>query len=107
MGDSSDDKLNRLLKGAYPLQEVSPDFTLRLWRRLIQPGRPVWALPVPALGLAAVAGIMTGIWTWGFGFPQRQEIDQVRRLERLDLFGNAPFDSIAGNYLRLTSGGQD
>lgn len=104
----SEDKVDRLLKQAYPTQEVSPDFTLRLWRRLMkQPVRPPWMLPAPVYAMAAAIGIVAGIGTW-VGFPQSQADFTLRttlaRQDRWDLFGNAPFDSVAGSVLGATEG---
>lgn len=106
MGDLSDDKLDRLLKEAFPAAEVSPDFTLRLWHKLMKgSGRPPWMPPVPAAALAAVVGLLAGVWTWGTLAPQdRAMAASLRQVERLDLFGNAPFDSVAGSYLELKKG---
>ena len=98
--DKRDQKLDRLLGEAFPEVGVSRDFTLQMWRRLIQP-RPMWKLPVPVAAAAAVLGIVTGMWTWtgfGQGWP-------VLPRERIDLFGNAPVDSVAGNYLRFSDNG--
>ena len=104
MGNRSDEKLRRLLKEAYPKAEVSPDFTFQLWKRLMnEPIQAFWVLPVPALGLAAALGIVVGLWTWqttGVS-TQQQWPSQIRQVTRLDLFGNAPFDSVAGSYLTL------
>ncbi len=90
---SDDDKLDRLLRRAFPSVEVSPDFTLRLWRGLMKTARPPWMLPAPVLGLAAAVGMLAGVWTWSQLLPGN--------LDRLDLFGNAPFDSVAGTYLSM------
>ncbi len=102
MSSGPDEKLDWLLREAFPAVEVSPDFTLRLWRRLMNsPVRPPWMPPVPVLELAAVVGVLAGIWTSAallhpaFGFSQAT---------RLDLYGNAPVDTIAGSYLNLTKG---
>ena len=108
MRDQSDDKLDRLLRGAFPTVEVSPDFTLRLWHRLMKTGRPTWMLPVPVLGLAAAVGVVTGVWTWNQVLPSgtdRTLLTNLRQVDRLDLFGNAPVDSVAGNVLRLMEEG--
>ena len=92
MSPMSDDELNRLLKQAYPAVEVSPDFTLRLWRKLMKGTPPWWRVPVPALALAAVLGIVTGLMS-------ASARTTPSSLERLDLFGNAPHDSVAGSVL--------
>ncbi len=98
MEKPSDEKLDRLLRQAYPAAEVSPDFTLRLWRKLMKGSpRPPWMLPVPIAGLAVAVGFLAGVWTWSHGFP-------VMQADRLDLFGNAPPASIAGSYLNLVKG---
>ncbi len=106
MNRKLDEKLDRLLKEAYPKAEVSPDFTFQLWKRLMnEPIQAPWILPVPALELAAVLGIVVGLWTWqatGFSTQQLGWPSQIRQVTRLDLFGNAPFDSLAGSYLTLT-----
>jgi len=109
MNDSQDKRLRRLLKEAYPSVEVSPDFTLQLWKRLMkQPGLPPWMLPAPAYAMAAVVGVVMGIWAWtqgaGSPFPDRSRASALAQVERWDLFGNAPFDSVAGSYLRVRSG---
>lgn len=97
MDRSPDEKLDRLLKEAYPALEVSTDFTLKLWRRLMkQPHLPPWMLPVPVLGLAAAVGVVAGIFHW----VQRDTL-ALNQVARLDQFGNAPFDTIAGSYLQL------
>lgn len=98
--------LDRLLKGAYSRVEVSPDFTLRLWKRLMdQPERSSrLLLPVPVIGLAAAAGVMLGLWNWSaFLQPEAAggRFTVLRGPVRMDLFGNAPVDSLAGSYLRL------
>ncbi len=97
--------LDRLLKSAYPSVEVSSDFTFRLWRKLLdQPARFPWIIPIPVVGLAAAAGVMLGLWNWSAflqpGMGTRME-SVLRQPVRLDLFGNAPLDSLAGSYLRL------
>ena len=105
MNRKSDEKLDRLLKEAYPKAEVSTDFTFQLWKRLMnEPVQAPWVLPVPALGLAAALGIVVGLWTWqatGISTQQQQWPSQIRQVTRLDLFGNAPLDSVAGSYLTL------
>ena len=98
MDASSHDPLDRLLKEAYPAMEVSPDFTLRLWRKLT--GRPpasLWKVPVPALGLAAALGVAAGLWT-SF-VPSAADASL-----QWDLFGNAPHESMAGSVLDLMKG---
>ncbi len=95
MDRTPDEKLDRLLKEAYPSLEVSPDFTLKLWRRLMkEPARPPWMLPAPVLGLAAAVGMVAGLVGW----MGRETPSSVR----WDIFGNAPFDTVAGAYLQLT-----
>ncbi len=98
-----EDKLNRLIKEAFPAVEVSPDFTLKLWRGLMKsPSRPPWLLPAPLFAAAAAVGILVGPGNWSqlapSGFPESRRLVQVARL---DLFGNAPVDSLAGSYLNL------
>ena len=101
MSEKSEDRLNRLLKEAYPAVEVSPDFTLRLWRRLMERPLPsFWRVPVPVLSLATALGMVAGLWTWG-NLPETQATFQVARW---DLFGNAPVDSLAGSFLNLMKG---
>lgn len=99
MASPSDEKLDRLLKEAYPALQVSPDFTLRLWRRLMKsPARPPWMLPVPVAGVAAVIGICAGLISWAQLFSTQAALASP---VRFDLFGNAPFDSLAGSFLKL------
>ena len=101
----SDDKLDWLLRKAYPTVEVSPDFTLRLWRRLIQqPLSPIWKVPVPA-AVAVAAGIAAAVWTWSGSLGAAPLPWQMASLERMDLFGNAPYDTIAGSVLAVTKEG--
>ena len=102
----SDEKLDRLLRQAYPPVEVSPDFTLRLWRKLMKgAGRPPWMVPVPVAGLAVAVGLLAGLWSWSHGFPEGdRSVAVLRQVDRLDLFGNAPLDSVAGGYLNLFKG---
>ncbi len=101
-----DEKLDRLLQQAYPTVEVSPDFTLRLWRRLMQqPLFPIWRVPVPAAAVAMAAGIATAVWGWGGWQGVAPVPGQVASLERMDLFGNAPYDTIAGSVLAVTKEG--
>jgi hypothetical protein len=100
MDRTPDEKLDRLLKEAYPALEVSPDFTLKLWRRLMkEPARPPWMLPVPVLGLAAAVGMLAGIGTWVAGLGSASS--PLNQVARWDLFGNAPVDSLAGVTLTL------
>ncbi len=100
-------KLDQMLKSAYPAVEVSPDFTLQLWRRLIAPERPAWLIPAPAAGIAAAVGILLGLWTWPHLPPAGGVAPSaLRQVERMDLFGNAPVDSVAGTYLQLTETGR-
>ncbi len=90
---NEEEKLNRLMRQAFPAVSVSPDFTLRLWRKLMGSAtRPPWMIPVPAAAFALVLGIFLGFWngTGPGGFSS----------DRLDLFGNAPYDSISGSYLK-------
>ena len=97
MAAMSDSDLNRLLKQAYPAVEISSDFTLRLWRKLMQGTPPWWKVPAPALAVAAAVGILAG---WVSVSATAQAVS----LERLDLFGNAPHDSMAGSVLDLMGG---
>lgn len=94
MATMSDFELNRLLKQCYPAVEVSPDFTLRLWRKLMKGAPPWWKVPVPALAAAAALGIAAGL-------VSVSATAGAARLERLDLFGNAPRESLAGSVLGL------
>lgn len=94
MADLSDNELNRLLKQSYSAVEISPDFTLRLWRKLMKGTPPWWKVPVPALAFAAVFGIVAGL-------ASASAAAERTSLERLDLFGNAPHDSLAGSVLDL------
>ena len=96
--------LDKLLKGAYPAVEVSQDFRLRLWRKLIdQPAEALWKVPVPAVAAALLVGIVGGVWTWqgGVGNPG---LAQVARADRWDLFAEAPRDSLAGAVLKKMGG---
>ena len=104
-------KLNQLLRDAFPAMEVSPDFTLQLWRRLMKEPLPTfWPVPAAAAVVAAVFGIAVGLWSWGrmysaeAGFPSEAR-SAVAQVERLDLFGNAPHDTLAGSILRRMEGG--
>ena len=108
MDKQSQDPLDRLLRGAYPAVEVSQDFKLRLWRRLMkQPAAELWRVPVPAVAAALLLGIVTGIWSWnrdGVADPAVARV--VARADRWDLFGNAPYDSLAGSVLKRMGGAQ-
>ena len=102
--DHSDERLNRLLRQAFPPVEVSPDFTLRLWHKLVrQPVKAPWMPPVPVAALAVLVGLVTGIWTAAPSQPSESRglTAALRQADRLDLFGNAPLDSVAGSYLLL------
>ena len=103
-------KLDQLLRDAFPAMEVSPDFTLQLWRRLMKEPLPTfWPVPAAAAAMAAVFGIAVGLWSWGSmysaeaGFPSEAR-SAVAQVERLDLFGNAPYDTVAGAVLRGMEG---
>ena len=91
----SDSQLNQWLRQAYPDLEVSPDFTVRLWRRLMKTPAPVYSRSWVAL--AAVVGIVAGL---GSSLAATQAVT----LERLDLFGNAPRETVAGTVLSLMEG---
>jgi hypothetical protein len=100
---SSEERLDRLLKEAFPRVEVSADFTLRLWRKLMKPARPPWMLPIPVYGLAAAVGIVTGVWTWAYGLPGATSGPMAftsRPTARLDLLGNAPTATLAASVLK-------
>ncbi|MCM8812168.1 MAG: hypothetical protein NC910_03845 [Candidatus Omnitrophica bacterium] len=101
----SDQKLDRLLKEAYPPVEVSPDFTFRLWRSLLSQSPPVWKrVGVPSVCAGILVGLLAGLWTWTAalsGDGAYPPAAGVRMNLRLDLFGNAPYDSLAGAYLSL------
>jgi hypothetical protein len=102
MADESDKALDRLLKEAYPEVEVSADFMFRLWRRILGPvPTPRKAIPVSMLMAAIVVGVVVGIGNvvWMGHHPKVY-------LERLDLFGNAPYDTLAGSALIAWFGGQ-
>ena len=104
MANQSNDPLDKLLKGAYPVVEVSQDFKLRLWRKLMdQPVAALWRVPMPAMAAALLVGIIGGVWTWR-GDAKNPALAQLARAERLDLFGNAPYDSLAGTVLRQMEG---
>ena len=103
-------KLDQLLRDAFPTIEVSPDFTLQLWRRLMKEPLPTfWHVPAAAAAVAALFGIAVGFWSWGniysvgAGLPPGAG-SAVARVERLDLFGNAPYDTVAGAVLRGMEG---
>ena len=109
MDNGSDQKLDQLLGEAFPLREVSPDFTLKLWHGLMKlPSRPPWWTPAPLVATAAALGIFLGVWNWsrweerGALFPASFQGTQTARLE---MFGNAPVDTLAGSYLKLRMGG--
>lgn len=106
MANQSNGPLDRLLKGAYPAVEVSQDFRIQLWRKLME--RPVdhlWRVPAPAVAAALLVGIAGGIWSWQGGAASDPAVARVvARAERLDLFGNAPHDSLAGTVLRRMEG---
>lgn len=99
MARLSGGELDRLLREVYPTVEVSPDFTLRLWRKLMKEPFPSWwRVPVPAMAAAVFLGVAVGLWTTLASGP-------AIPVERLDLFGNAPHDTVAGSVLRLLGGG--
>jgi hypothetical protein len=106
MANQPKDPLDRLLKGAYPAVEVSQDFKLRLWRELMaRPVAELWKVPAPAVAAALLVGIAGGLWSWqAGGSPDPAIARVVARAERLDLFGNAPHDSLAGVVLRQMEG---
>ena len=106
MADRPKDPLERLLKGAYPAVEVSQDFKLRLWRKLMdRPAAELWKVPAPAVAAALLLGIVTGVWSWNrSGVVDPAVAQVVARAERWDLFGNAPYDSLAGSVLREMGG---
>ena len=110
MGELSDGKLKQLLREAYPAVELSPDFTLRLWRKLMKEPLPTfWRVPAGALAAALALGVGAGLWSWSegrVGAAGTPVASVVASAERLDLFGNAPFDSLAGAYLRRMQGGK-
>ena len=92
-------RLDQLLREAFPTVEVSSDFTLQLWRKLMKEPLPTfWRVPIAAVATAAVFGIAAGLWNSG---NTRSAFAQV---ERLDLFGNAPHDTLAGTVLREIGG---
>lgn len=108
MDNRSDEKLNRLLKEAYPTVPVSPDFTLNLWHKLMKSPTPSpWIFPVPVYSVAAAVGILFGVWT-GLrlsGPMADPRTAYLRQTARLDLFGNAPVDSVAGSFIHLIKEG--
>lgn len=106
MANSSQDPLDRLLKGAYPAVEVSQDFKLQLWRKLMdRPAAELWKVPAPAVAAALALGIAGGFWNWQRSGLQDPAVARVvAQAERLDLFGNAPHDSLAGAVLRGMKG---
>ena len=106
MDNPSNDPLDRLLRSAYPAVEVSNDFQLRLWRKLMKrPASDLWRVPVPALAAALLVGIIGGVWSWrGAGVADPAVARVVARAERWDLFGNAPYDSLAGAVLKQMKG---
>ena len=93
----SDSQLDHLLKQSYPAVEVSPDFTLRLWRRLMKEPVPAGFFGAPRSLMAVAAGIGMAVGLW-----RALVFSPVVPLERLDLFGNAPRDSLAGTFLTLS-----
>lgn len=104
MNKITDQELDRLLKEAYAPVEVSSDFTLQLWRRLIQrPAADLWRTAAPALVLAALFGIGLGLRTVGPIGPA--EAAALSQPLRWDLYGNAAHDTLAGGALRIVSKG--
>ena len=104
MANQPNDPLDKLLKSAYPAVEVSQDFRLRLWRKLMdRPAAELWKVPAPAVAAALLLGIVGGIWSWQ-GNAKNPALAQLARAERLDLFGNAQHDSLAGTVLRRMKG---
>ncbi len=100
MNKLSDQELDRLLKEAHAPVEVSSDFTLRLWRRLIQqPAENLWRTAAPALALAALFGIGLGLRAQSPIGPAAEAV--LRQPVRWDLYGNAPRDTLAGSALRI------
>ena len=106
MKELPDRELDRLLKVAYAPVEVSSDFTLQLWRRLMAQPHPWFQTKTAAalLSVAVVFGVSAGLQVRpeptpaGPRFFARSVLTQA---ERLDLFGNAPLDTLAGSYLAL------
>ena len=83
-------------RSEYPRAHVSSEFKLELWRRLMEKPAPShWKMILPLAGGAVVLGIVTGTIVWH---------EQVRRTNRWDLFGNAPFDTLAGSYVVVRKG---
>lgn len=102
MKELPDRELDRLLREAYAPVEVSSDFTLRLWRRLIQrPPAELWKAAVPALVAAALFGIGLGLRAQGPAGAAG-----LREPVRWDLYGNAPQDTLAGSALRIVGEGR-
>lgn len=93
----SDSQLDQWLKQAYPSVEVSPDFRFQLWRRLMQ--EPVPARTKSWVAMAAAVGIAAGLWN---GLAASTPVP----IQRMDLFGNAPHDSLAGAVLAVSEGAQ-
>lgn len=106
MDKQSGDPMDKLLRDAYPAVEVSQDFRLRLWRKLMdRPAAELWRVPVPAVAAVLLLGIVSGIWSWNRNGVQDPAIARVlARAQRWDLFGNAPHDSLAGSVLRRMGG---
>ena len=106
MDKQSGDPMDNLLRDAYPAVEVSPDFTLRMWRKLMdRPVAELWKVPVPAVAAALLLGIVSGIWSWNRNGVEDAAVARVvARAQRWDLFGNAPHDSLAGSVLRRMGG---
>ena len=103
MKELPDDQLDRLLKEAYGPVEVSSDFTLRLWRRLIgQPAEVLWKGSWAAAGWAMAAGLLLAVWTWN-SVPgvASAELAPLTRTVRTDLYGSAPHDTLAGSAIRF------
>ncbi len=102
--------LDDLLRKAYPRVEVSPDFRFQLWKRLSdQPAAPVIPVPASFAAAAVAAGVLIGLLNWSLLPPSGNLFpgaSVLRRDVRLDLFGNAPHDSLAGSYLRLAKNGE-
>ena len=100
MKEMSDRELDRLLKETYAPVEVSSDFTLQLWRRLIQqPTADLWKAAVPVLALAALFGVGLGLRAPASLNPAAEAA--LREPVRWDLYGNAPQDTLAGSALRV------
>jgi len=61
-------------------------------------------LPVPVYAMAAAIGIVAGIVSWNELLRPAGDFTLRATLaheDRWDLFGNAPFDSVAGSVLNL------